>query len=282
MIALDLDGTTLSPKGIVTPRTRAAIQSVLAAGADLCFATGRNWNESRAIFESAGHLDWAIVVGGAVVMNADGRIAVRRAMEPTLAAEVAGTIESLGQAAMALQDHENSDVDYLISAGSGPSAESTRWMNWTKTTWRPAADLASRRHDHTLRISLVAEPSVTARALERLTETFGDRIVFHCIAVPGQSVEVLEVFDPRVNKWSALLEVAREKGIDPREIVAVGDDLNDLPMLRHAGLGVAMGNAHPEAKKAAKRVIGSNDADGLAVFLESLVADNQIAQKRVA
>ena len=100
--------------------------------------------------------------------------------------------------------------------------------------------------------------------------------------MPGRSVEVLEVFDPRVNKWSGILEVAARKNIQPAEIIAVGDDLNDLAMLRSAGLGVAMGNAHPDAKAIAKRIIGSNGEDGLAIFLEELIDRQMILARHVA
>ena len=89
-------------------------------------------------------------------------------------------------------------------------------------------------------------------------------------------VDVLEVFDPAVNKWQGLLHVANAHGIDPADIIAIGDDVNDLPMIRNAGLGVAMGNARLEVQQAAMRVIGRNDEDGLARFLEELVIKHEV------
>ena len=72
-----------------------------------------------------------------------------------------------------------------------------------------------------------------------------------------------------MNKWQGLHLVAREYGIDAtRHVIAVGDDTNDIPMLRHAPLGLAMGNAREEVKAVADRVIGRNEADGLAAFIE--------------
>ena len=110
-----------------------------------------------------------------------------------------------------------------------------------------------------------------------LAERFGGRIVCHAIHVPSYGVDVLEVFDPAVNKWEGILHVARRRGILPSQIVAVGDDVNDITMLQHAGLGVAMGNAKPEAIAVADRVINRNDADGLAEFLEELVESQAVA-----
>src|SRR6185369_4062672 len=82
--------------------------------------------------------------------------------------------------------------------------------------------------------------------------------------------------DPSVNKWEGVLHVARHHDIDPSQIIAIGDDINDLHMIANAGLGVAMGNAKPEVQQVAKKVIGSNHEEGLAVFLEELVAQHAV------
>jgi hydroxymethylpyrimidine pyrophosphatase-like HAD family hydrolase len=71
--------------------------------------------------------------------------------------------------------------------------------------------------------------------------------------------------------------VARRHDVLPEQIIAIGDDVNDLPMLKQAGLGVAMGNAKPEAKAAARQVIKSNAEDGLGEFLEDLVRKHAVA-----
>jgi hydroxymethylpyrimidine pyrophosphatase-like HAD family hydrolase len=89
-------------------------------------------------------------------------------------------------------------------------------------------------------------------------------------------MEVLEIFDPAVNKWEGVKLVAQRHGVAEHEIIAIGDDVNDLPMIRHAGLGVAMGNARPEVREVAKRVIGTNADEGLAEFLEELVETHAV------
>jgi hydroxymethylpyrimidine pyrophosphatase-like HAD family hydrolase len=94
--------------------------------------------------------------------------------------------------------------------------------------------------------------------------------------VPAYDVEVLEVFDPAVNKWEGVKLVAERHGITQDQIIAIGDDVNDLPMIEQAGLGVAMGNARPEVLAVAKRVIGSNADEGLAEFLEELVETHAV------
>jgi hydroxymethylpyrimidine pyrophosphatase-like HAD family hydrolase len=117
------------------------------------------------------------------------------------------------------------------------------------------------------------EAEVTKRELEK---TFAEQILCQQLWVPMEGVSVLEIFDPAVNKWQGVLHVARKHGIEPEQIVAIGDDVNDVPMIENAGLGVAMGNARPEVLAVAKRVIGTNKDEGLAEFLEELVAQHLV------
>jgi hydroxymethylpyrimidine pyrophosphatase-like HAD family hydrolase len=82
---------------------------------------------------------------------------------------------------------------------------------------------------------------------------------------------ILEILHPAVSKWRALEQFAAQEGIRPEEIIAVGDDYNDLEMIRHAGLGIAMGNAIAAVKAAADYVTGSNAEDGLVRALERFI-----------
>ena len=89
------------------------------------------------------------------------------------------------------------------------------------------AGLASADHAHTVRLGAVV-PSDSGPDLERrLTRRFAERIYLHRIRVPRTGVDVIEVFDPSVNKWAGILKVAATRGIAPEAIIAVGDDLNE-------------------------------------------------------
>ena len=79
---------------------------------------------------------------------------------------------------------------------------------------------------------------------------------------------LIEVVPLGISKATGVDEVARPLGIVAGDVVAFGDMPNDVPMLRWAGLGVAMGNAHPEAMAAADEVTATNVDDGLARVLE--------------
>lgn len=277
MIAIDLDGTLLSPSGEVTPRAKQAVRRALDAGLLVCFATGRNWTESKTVLEAVEHYDSAVFVGGAMVVDTKRQVVLHRMMmQPDLARELCGHMEAAGHAVLALQDTGAAGFDYLVTGDIAVNDPTRHWMRVTAAKIVSVPRLADHAHPHTVRVGIVAPPAEAAKVQWSLNEHFRDRIVCHSLFVPAYDVEVLEVFDPAVNKWEGVKLVAQRHGIGESEIVAIGDDVNDLPMIRHAGLGVAMGNARPEVLAVAKRVIGSNADEGLATFLEELVDSHAV------
>lgn len=272
MIVIDLDGTLLLPDGSVPARAAAAVHAAAAAGYRICFATGRNLTESRAILHEVGLLPESIFVGGAMVIDTQREKTLQRTtMHPHLAADLCRTFESLGHAALALQDTCETGMDYLIT-GAIPVHEATRrWMASLKMGVHYVPSLEHWDHQHTLRVGICCSHGETEQYLPMLRDHYGDRTMMHSLLVPGMNCEVLEVFDPAVNKWSGVQHVAQKHGIAAEEIIAIGDDMNDLSMLKNAGLGVAMGNAREGLKPFADRVIGRVTEDGLSIFLEALL-----------
>ncbi len=280
MIAIDLDGTLLDPAGQVTPRVRRAVHALIDKGWVVCFATGRTLLESRPVLEQVGHFDQAVFVGGAVVMDTRAGITLhQQKMEPQLARALSQLLEEMGHAVLALQDSSAAGADYFATAGVPLDEATQRWMAAFGIRLTPLPSLADHNHAHTIRLGVVGTAGETRAAEQRIRETFAERVLCHSLRVLGD-VEVLECFDPAVNKWEGIRQVARHHGIDESQVVAVGDDWNDLAMIRHAGLGVAMGNARPQIKAIAQRVIGPNHEEGLAVFLEELAGQQPASASR--
>ena len=277
MVAIDLDGTLLSSDGKVSPRNKAAVHKALKAGLLVCFATGRNYTESQTVLDAVEHYDTAVFVGGAMVIDTRHRKTLHRmGMAPELARGVCELLESMGHAALALQDTQESGFDYLVTADVQLNDATRTWMEVTAAKVKRVPRLGQHPHEHTIRIGIVAPRDQTQQVRKALDQKFAEGIVCHSLYVPSYAVEVMEVFDPSVNKWEGIQHIARHHGIRPEQIVAIGDDVNDIAMVSRAGLGVAMGNAKDELKAVAKRVINNNDQDGLAEFLEELVASHAV------
>lgn len=278
LIALDLDGTTLNRAGRVSPRTRDSIRALIDRGVHVCFATGRNFTESRSVLEQVGHHDHAVFVGGAHVVDTAAHTSLSvKPIEPSLAREVCRDLEEMGHAVLALQDHFATGFDYFITEGAQIDAETAKWIEITQGKVRLHSDLRDINHTQTLRLSIVSQPEESQEVSRKISEKYGPRVMMHSIEVKSQNLELVEVFDAGVNKWEGIKFIANARQIPGHQIIAVGDDINDLAMLSQAGLGVAMANAHPKAKQSAKHHIGHHAEDGLAIFLEQLLAEDRVA-----
>lgn len=107
-----------------------------------------------------------------------------------------------------------------------------------------------------------------APAIERLEAELKSRYPEHTIY--KSKTTYLEIMAPHVSKSSAIEVLIKQYGIEQEEIIAVGDNYNDMDMLKYAGLGVAMGNAPEEVKAAADQVTLCNDEDGVKTLLEQV------------
>ena len=81
----------------------------------------------------------------------------------------------------------------------------------------------------------------------------------------------LELMEPGVNKWEAVKSVAASYGVQPQEIMCIGDSNNDVKMIANAGIGVAVANAKDSVKENAKIITASNNDDGVALVIESIL-----------
>ena len=109
-----------------------------------------------------------------------------------------------------------------------------------------------------------------------LREAFGEKVLvqsFEAItnADPDQEVHILEVFAAGVDKWRGIDWVAYQHGIEPGQIVAIGDQINDLAMLKSAGCSIAMGNAVEAVKEVAGHVTLDCDEHGVAHAIRMLL-----------
>ena len=112
----------------------------------------------------------------------------------------------------------------------------------------------------------------TPEELAQFAQAYSERV--NDAVLVSSEANYLEILPAGVSKGNALKYLAEYLRIPLREIIAVGDNLNDVEMLSEAGLGVAMGNAHPELKKVADHVTDSNDNDGVAKLIEHYLLAN--------
>lgn len=280
LLALDVDGTLVGTDGVVGPDIRQAIAAARAAGLSVCLATGRSYLESRGIWEQLCIQDPhepMVTVGGAVVCQSDtGRTLYQRSMPGDVARRFGAAMNDRGYVAMALVDGWRHGVDYLVTEAGDQDAAGRDWFSKMSVRVKKVASLADAPAEMAvLRISTVVEPAGARRMAEELSSEFAGQLNVHSILAPNYGVTIVEAHAVGADKMTALRYVAQPMRVGTGLIVAVGDDVNDLPMVSGAGLGAAMGGAPESLKAVADVVVGDgsgNGPAGLADFIRRLVA----------
>ncbi len=259
LVATDVDGTLLDPDDRVPPRSVAVIHRLVAAGVGFVLVTGRPPRWIPPVVEQLGVARLAVCANGGVLYDAaEDRVLWSHAFAPeALAALGAVAAEALPGCGLAVE---------RLSTGAGDApfvAEPDYTHAWAEDG-KAVVD----------RGELLSRPAVKLLVRSRLLSS--DAMVAALAPLVGDTADLtfssprglVEISPPSVTKAAGLAEVAERHGVTAADVVAFGDMPNDLEMLRWAGHGVAMGNAHPALLEVADEVTGSNGEDGLAMVLE--------------
>jgi hydroxymethylpyrimidine pyrophosphatase-like HAD family hydrolase len=277
LLAVDVDGTLTDSRHELPEATRQAVQRIRAAGIRVMLATGRRYRDALPVHERLGIDDAPLVTAsGALVKRPPDHATLWRA--DFAAGVVAGVIARIVAAG-----HE--PVVYTDSFAAGFDFHCRRLPDAAAEPGGLAEYMLRNRHLADVRPDLHAAPpdgvfagfamggEAAMRALEtELDAAFPGALEIHVIRSPRYRDWLCEVAPAGVTKWSGVAAVAAQWGIAAAEICAVGDDVNDLPMIRGAGLGIAMGNARPEVKAVADTIVGTHDASGLTDVADLLLA----------
>ncbi len=255
LVATDLDGTLIRSDGTVSARTRAALRRVEQRGATVVFVTGRPSRVMAGVVAQTSASGLAICANGALVFDLDSGVPVsHRYLEQATALRLARAIRAaVPDAAFA--------VESGVRFGREPAFE---------TMWPDPGELVAAFPE--LLLTLPATKLLVRRGGQPFTGVY-DVIVDLAgtnAVVTTSSLDLVEIAGPGVSKAVALAELAAERGMTARDVIAFGDMPNDLPMFAWAGYSVAVANAHPDVLAAADEVTASNDEDGVAVILERL------------
>lgn len=268
-IVLDIDGTLLDDREQLSDRTRTALAHARQAGVVVMLATGRSHGGTRDIARLLELSAPCVVLNGAAVYSsAEDRLLECRHLHEALVEDLL----SFALEAQLLATVARAEAQYAREP-SPREAELIRDFAWLKCV--PHASLP---RSQVLRLTLFSQQHTDSRALrEDIARIAGDRAAYYThfplAALAGfrdSPAQVVDVQPACAGKAEALRVLADRFGIPAARVVAVGDAGNDLPILQAVGLGVAMGNATPEVKRAAHRVIGDNDSDALAELIEEL------------
>ena len=271
LLALDVDGTLLDGRGILRPRTVEAVARASREGIRPVLCTGRRYRRALPIARALG-IDAPLVCNsGAIVKESVSHQTLWRAdFDAILLSEIFALFQEHQHHVVAFTDRPPHEHDFVIGQIQSGRPLFDEYVNMNREHAHVDPDWARSGESHFHLCAIGDRPAMLA--LQRqMMDHFGDRVrtfVQKSLAYSGTMCEVLR---HDASKWTAVLHLAEKWGVDPDEICAVGDDMNDLPMIAGAGFGVAMAHAPEAVKAAANHVALGNDEDGVAVLIEELL-----------
>jgi Cof subfamily protein (haloacid dehalogenase superfamily) len=255
LIALDLDGTVMGHDLVIPEAVVAAIGDARARGVHVTLATGRMFFAALPYARQLGITTPIICYQGGMVRDpVSGAMLHHIVMPAEAAAEALGELANDGIFAIAYIDEK------LHIAERRPELD--LYLSYHPEGVEVVVEpelVALAREQPPTKLLFMSEPEIVGRELERMTALFGDRLsVVRSHAIFG------ELTAPGISKGSALAMLAEDLGVAREETVAIGDQENDISMLAWAGLGLAMGNAIPDAKAVAHAVVPPVEEAGAA------------------
>ena len=260
LIALDLDGTTITHAGVLRPAVREAVQAVAATGMHIVVATGRSIVATTPILNALGlTTGYVVCSNGAVTLALDPDEPQGYQILETVTFDPAPALELLRDSwPDAVIAVEELGVGFKVSAPfpDGELDGELRVVSWDELVADPVTRVTFR------------SPTGTSEDFEELAERIGLHEVNYNIGFTAW----MDINPEGVSKGSALELLRRRLEVEPMHTVAVGDQRNDLEMLQWAARGVAMGTAPEEVKAVAAEVAGHVDDDGRVPVLLSLLS----------
>ncbi len=275
-LLLDVDGTLLDSRGAVSARTLGTLRRAVAAGLTLVLATGRTYNSLRRITDGAGLPPFHMITNGGAVGLTPGGAAVRYTayLQPADWRQVVAALEGEGLAPLVFShQHPEPPLFWVSREAGGPHFGA--YLARNRAFCRVAPALTQTEIPRVVEVAALGRDAAFDAASARVLERFAGRVRCHSMRLPinQEPGRITEFFASGTSKWQAFLGLFPEAAGHPEQVIAIGDEVNDLEMIRAAGLGVAMGNAIPAVQAAAQRVTADLDHDGLAAALEAALED---------
>jgi hydroxymethylpyrimidine pyrophosphatase-like HAD family hydrolase len=250
LVALDIDGTLVDEADSVSPAVRAAVRSVVEAGVPLVLATGRAVYGVQRVIADLQLTDGLVVASNGAVVFSYPPVEVLSTVTFDARPAVEAVLEQVPEALVAV---EVIGDGYRINRPF-PDGEITGQM-WVESVDSLVSEPVTR--------VIIRDPQSSAADFVRLAESLGLHGTNYFVGYTAW----LDLAPEGVSKASGLQIVTERLGVEPADVLAIGDGRNDVEMLSWAGRGVAMGQAPAEVRAVADAVTGSLVDDGAAAEL---------------
>ena len=269
-LLVDVDGTLLDSQGRISDRARRVLARAVEAGVTLVLASGRTYHSLQRVSADLDLPFHMISNGGAVGLEPGlTRVSYTRFMAPELWPDVVRRLRAAGlSTAVYSHDHPAPSRFYIESERGDPHFEAYLERHRERALFVP--DLAEARIPQVVEVAALGAGETFDAASSQVMAGMNGRATSHSMVlfINANFGKITEFFSAGTSKWRAFLGMFPEAADHLDSVVAIGDEANDMEMIRAAGMGIAMGNATAACKAVADRVTLENDRDGLAAALE--------------
>ena len=260
-VFLDLDGTLLDDEKNISDENKRAIKYVQSKGAYVCVCSGRQFDIANDFRKKAGADKYLIFSNGSGICDCDANEVLFASIIPK---EIGYDLHKY-----------ISDKDAYIRADTkyGRYINDKSFGVSTEILLKEDEVYDFYENNEVLQISIGSE---SERIIDEISKEIKEKIAHlvkienrYVIELNGRMVWHINVVNNSSSKGNAIYGLCKYLKWDLKDVIAIGDDLNDLSMLKTAGLGIAMGNALDEVKNVAKEVTKTNEENGVAEVLYS-------------
>lgn len=271
LIALDIDGTLLDSRWQLPEANRAAIAAATRRGVEVALVTGRRYDFALPVAQRVEAPVTMIVSNGAIIRTHDGETHLRHLLPCATAARVLELTRQWRDCAAVIFDRRREN-QIVLEAMNSDDLIRTAYYTRNQEFIGLANPLESCLTEDPIQVMLsgsVASMQETAKAL-RAAE-FAAEYAVAVTVYEARNFSMVDVINPACSKGASLAEWAALRGVAREEVLAIGDNHNDLEMLTFAGIPVVMGNSVPELKCRGWHETASNDEGGVAAAIEHFV-----------
>ena len=284
MIAVDIDGTLLPSAGsTVSGRNCRMLAEAQAAGLEIVIATGRRQAYATPLLSPAGLRPETVLItsNGTVTRTLEGERVDRFTLPVETARALCPALRQYGTAVFTF-DREGPG-ELVLESLDQVHARIALWVDANRPWIREVRPLerAFDAGEAPVQGMVCGGVEAMRRAEARLAGSeFAPLVQVHRTEYPARDLIILDILPPGCSKGTALRRLAERRGVRREDIVAIGDNWNDLEMLEAAGRAVVMANGAPdlvtEARKRGWEIAPGNDDDGVAAVIESILTGARV------
>jgi Cof subfamily protein (haloacid dehalogenase superfamily) len=272
LLAIDIDGTLVNTRDELTPATRQALVHAGETGIHVVLATGRRYSRTLHLVAPLRIGVPLVTASGALVKDPlDHRTLYRAEFRGGVLADALALVDGCGCDPVLFADTYAQGFDFYHARAEVASPELAEYLRLNPGCGRIWPGLVDDPPPGVFAGFAMGSRAEMLAVQAELRRRMPQQLRTDVLRSPRYTGFICEFSPAGVTKWSAICRLASGWGIDRASICAVGDDVNDIPMIRAAGLGVAMGNASKEVKAAADRIAPTQDEDGLVAVVEWLL-----------